>query len=115
MEREVAVAKDKVDVQALYAALSAKRQAEQMSWRQLAQKIGISASTMTRLAQGQRPDVDAFATLIRWLGLPAEQFITPSDTGVDEPDILIQIVPLLRARSDLSPSEIEYLEEIIGA
>jgi transcriptional regulator with XRE-family HTH domain len=109
------VAKETLDVAGLYAALSAKRRAEELSWRQLAQRIGISASTLTRLANGQRPDVDAFLTLVRWLGVPAEQFVAEEQESGRQPDLLVQLMPLLQARDDLAPKDKEYLEEILRA
>jgi transcriptional regulator with XRE-family HTH domain len=112
------VKESKLDVASLYAALSAKRRAQELSWRQVAQEIGISPSTLTRLANGQRPDVDAFITLIKWLGVPAEQFMVGSgDSKPDSgnPDILSQLLPLLHARTDLALKNREYLEEIIRA
>jgi len=110
------VPKGNVDVGALYAALDAQRQAVHMSWRQLAYKLDISPSTMTRMANGNRPDVDAFAALVQWLGIPAEQFMTDEDSEERaEPDLVAQMAPLLRARKDLDIKDIEYLEDLIRA
>jgi hypothetical protein len=32
-----------------------------------------------------------------------------------EPELLVQLAPLLRSRSDLSEEDVKYLEEVIGA
>jgi transcriptional regulator with XRE-family HTH domain len=109
-----------VNVAALYAALDAARTNKKLSWRQLAAQVGVSPSTMTRLANGHRPDVDAFAALVNWLNAPAESFMIDADNdgAVDrgaEPELLVQLAPLLRARSDLSEEDVAYLEEVIGA
>src|SRR5947208_2817870 len=66
-----------IDVEAFYAALDAQRQEEELSWREVARHLGISPSTLTRIAQGKRPDVDTFATLLRWLGMSADAFMRP--------------------------------------
>ena len=80
-----------VDVDALYAALNNKRQVANLSWRQLATALEVAPSTFTRMAQGLRPDVDTFATLLRWLNMPAEAFTrtTPGSEAIptdDEPE-----------------------------
>lgn len=105
-----------VDVRSLYAALDAARQQKGLSWRQLAKDIGVSASTISRMANGLKPDVTAFAAMTTWLRMSAESFYVgaggPTD---DEPDLVAQLVPLLRARKDLNAGDVAYLEEVIGA
>ena len=105
----------RLDTNALFAALDAKRQSRDLSWRQLAKEVGVSPSTMTRLANGQRPDVDAFAALVRWLGQPADSFLVTDETlPREEPDLVAQLAPLLRARSDLNEADAKYLEDLIA-
>jgi transcriptional regulator with XRE-family HTH domain len=62
------------DVDAFFAALDAHRQAKKRTWKQVAAETGVSASTLTRMAQGRKPDVDGLAALLRWSGLKAEDF-----------------------------------------
>ncbi|MGX4690704.1 helix-turn-helix domain-containing protein [Streptomyces sp. JNUCC 63] len=114
------MARTRVNVSALHAALDAARTARKLSWRQLAGAVGVSPSTMTRLANGHRPDVDAFAALVRWLGAPAESFMIDAEGEAEsqtpeEPELLVQLAPLLRARRDLGEDDVKYLEEVIGA
>ncbi|MFI1419329.1 helix-turn-helix domain-containing protein [Streptomyces sp. NPDC020731] len=115
------MARTRVNVAALYAALDAARTTRGLSWRQLAGQVGVSPSTMSRLANGHRPDVDAFAALVQWLSLPAESFmVDESGDGADvhsaeEPELLAQLAPLLRSRRDLGEDDVRYLEEVIGA
>ncbi|PBC69688.1 transcriptional regulator with XRE-family HTH domain [Streptomyces sp. TLI_235] len=113
------MARTRVNVDALYAALDAERDARTLSWRQLAGEVGISPSTLTRLRNGNRPDVDAFAALVRWLGSPAEVFMVEEDgrtaAPAAEPALVAQLAPLLRARSDLAEEDVRYLEDLIGA
>ncbi len=35
----------------------------------------MSASTLTRMAQGKRPDVDGLAALVAWSGLDADDYV----------------------------------------
>ncbi len=60
-----------------------------ISWRALAKEIGVSASLLSRISNGQKPDADGFATIVRWLGLPAEQFIDDDNETPATPDVLV--------------------------
>ncbi len=105
-----------VNVQSLHAALDAARSQRGMSWRQLAKEVGVSASTVSRMAQGLRPDVTAFAAMTTWLRMPAESFYVGAEPYSDlEPDLVASLGPLLRARSDLTEKDVSYLEDVIGA
>ncbi|MDO9455251.1 helix-turn-helix domain-containing protein [Nocardioides sp.] len=105
-----------VNVQSLHAALDAARTQRGISWRQLAKEINVSASTISRMAQGLRPDVTAFAAMTTWLRMPAENFYVGADTyGEQEPDLVASLGPLLRARTDLTEKDVSYLEDVIGA
>lgn len=107
----------RVDVQSLHSALNKAREGRGISWRQLAKDVGVSASTISRMANGLKPDVTAFAAMTRWLKMPAEDFYVggATETGDEQPDLVAQLVPLLRARKDLNTNDIEYLEDVIGA
>jgi transcriptional regulator with XRE-family HTH domain len=113
------MARTRIDVPALYGALDGARRSRGLSWRQLAAEVGCSPSTMTRLANGHRPDVDAFVALTRWLKMPAEQFTT-DDTDDDrpaneQPDLLAEVSALLRARKDLGDDEKAHLQDVFEA
>lgn len=108
-----------VDVVSLYAALDAARAAKSLSWRQLAGALDLSPSTLSRLANGFTPDTAAFTSMVTWLNIPAESFIksagTEDDLEREEPDLVAVLAPLLRARGDLKPEDIEHLEQLIGS
>lgn len=105
-----------VDVLALHAALDATRAARGLSWRQLAKELGVSASTISRMANGLRPDVTAFAAMTTWLNMSADDFIVGATRQDErEPELVAALAPLLRARRDLTETDVKYLEEIIGA
>jgi transcriptional regulator with XRE-family HTH domain len=106
-----------VNVSALYGALEDEKNTRHISWRQLARECHLSPSTLTRLANGHRPDVDAFAALVGWLGQPAEAFMTASSDqqAGREPDIVLSLAPLLRARKDLNDEDVEHLQVLFTA
>ncbi len=56
------------DSDAFYAALDGVRRARDLNWKEVAAQSGVSASTLTRMAQGKRPDVDGLAALCRVVG-----------------------------------------------
>ena len=108
-----------IDATLLYSTLDGARQERGLSWRALAKEIGVSPSLLSRLGNGLKPDTDGFATLVAWLGLPAEQFFAREDgqemTKADQPDLMAQLTPLLRAQKDLSETDVKYLQQIISA
>jgi len=106
-----------VDVEALYAALDGKRKAQETSWRDVARQLEISPSTFSRMAQGRRPDVDTFATLLRWLGMPAESFMrsTRKGSGAAEQEPVAMVSSYLRSARNIEPEDAEALEEIFRA
>ena len=102
------------DCDAFYEALDAQRQARQINWKQVAAESGVSASTLTRMAQGRRPDVDGLAALAAWSGLRADDFVRSHD---DRPDaeVLATIATHLRADQNLTPAAASALTEVIKA
>jgi transcriptional regulator with XRE-family HTH domain len=73
------VSSHKLDVRALYAALDVVRAHEDLSWRGLAEQVGVSPSTFSRMALGSRPDADALCTLVTWLRVPLDRFVIRED------------------------------------
>ena len=106
-----------LDVDALYVTLDSERRQRALSWRQLAQEAGVGASTLSRMAQGSRPDVDSFAALVHWLGLPAEQFMRHSDAepGRQAAAPAQAVASLLRADKNLDPDSAAAIDDILQA
>lgn len=102
------------DATAFYRALDAARQARKQNWKQVAAASGVSASTLTRMAQGKRPDVDGLAALAAWSGLNVDDFVR-SDDERPEPAPLAQITTYLRSDRNLSPEAATALDEMIKA
>lgn len=99
-----------LDADRLYAALDATRRTRGLQWRQVAKEAGISASTLTRMAQGKRPDVNGLAALVRWSGLDANDYLGASPS---HKDALTEISVLLRGDPSLSEEQAAALTTVI--
>jgi len=97
-----------------YTALDAVRQARRRNWKQVAAESGVSASTLTRMAQGKRPDVDGLAALAAWSGLNTDDFVRAEEER-PEPEPLAKIATYLRSDRNLSPEAATALDELIKA
>jgi transcriptional regulator with XRE-family HTH domain len=106
-----------VDVEALYGALDTKRRADGLSWRDVAAAVGVSASTLTRMAQGASPDVEGFGKMVRWLAVSADEFIArPQGRNPKKHEELLVVVSRhLRASKELDAKSAKALEGIIEA
>lgn len=102
------------DAQGFYEALNSTRIARDMNWRQVAQKSGIPASTLTRMAQGKRPDVDSLAALVSWSGLNADEFVKPKSER-PQPEALAMISTYLRSDPNLTKESAIALDELVKA
>jgi len=103
------------DAQAFHAALDSQRLALGMTWKEVAEESGVSASTLTRMSQGKRPDVDGLAALAKWSGLHVEMFIRSPDRARGKAESLAQITALLRADKSLSMESAAAIEQILKA
>jgi transcriptional regulator with XRE-family HTH domain len=104
--------KGSFDNAAFFAALDAKRAARRITWKQVAEETGVSASTLTRMAQGRRPDVDGLAALLRWSGLQAEAFMGAPDAKAEP---LSEMTALIYADHRLSAQNKSVLEHMLRA
>lgn len=103
------------DADAFYAAVDSVRQAKRKNWKQVAAEAGVSASTLTRMAQGKRPDVDGLAALVVWSGLDADDFVRRDDPARETAEPLAMISTYLRSDRNLSNEAAIALEELIRA
>jgi len=100
------------DSAAFYDALQATVSAREKNWKQVAAETGVSASTLTRMAQGRRPDAASLAALSAWAGLNPSDFVeAPYKRRGPEP--IAQISRLLRSDPNLDPSSATALDKII--
>lgn len=104
------------DVSALHSALDSERAARNLTWKDVSAESGVSASTLTRLSQGKRPDVDSLAALTSWLGISADRFMglrRRAAFGVSSS--LAQISTIIREDPNLNPEAATALDELVKA
>src|SRR5215470_2721031 len=97
VEKGGAMVGEHFDAAAFSAALDGVRETRKLNWKQVAAQSKVSASTLTRMAQGRRPDVDSLAKLLAWSGLKAESFIRGGTVSTKTPETLAMISTYLRA------------------
>ncbi|MDA8230650.1 MAG: helix-turn-helix transcriptional regulator [Magnetospirillum sp.] len=102
------------DGDAFYRALEATVEARRVTWKQVATATGVSASTLTRMAQGRRPDAASLAALSAWAGLNPSDFVD-APYRVAQPEPMVQISSLLRADPALDAEAAEAVEAIVRA
>ena len=103
------------DDTAFFDAIEARRQAENLSWRQLGRKLALSPSTFSRMARGRRPDVETFLRLLSWLDLPAETFmkdLTASTKQADQ-DTLTVIATALHSDPTIPTGGAGAIEQLL--
>ena len=102
------------DSGAFYAALDGERQARQYTWKRVAQESGVTASTLTRISQGKRPDVDGLAALAAWSGLDVDRFIKGKSVK-EEPEPLAVISSCLHSDPRLNVEAAVALDQMVKA
>jgi transcriptional regulator with XRE-family HTH domain len=93
-----------------FAALDGVRISKELNWKKVAEQAKVPASTLTRISQGRKPDVDTLAALCVWSGLRAEIFMAGAQTR-SEP--LAEMTALFRADPNLTNEGARALEAII--
>lgn len=80
--------------------------------RALASEIGVSASTLSRIEQGNLPDIDTYITLCEWLDVSTDFFVSkdPNQNVVTSSNIIAH----LRADKSLRPETAEALIQMIN-
>lgn len=67
------------DVAQFAKAVAGRLKHQRIDVRSAAQETGLSAATISRVARGSPPDVQSLATLLAWLQLPFEVFVSETD------------------------------------
>ena len=107
----VFVGVQRFDVKAFHAALDGVRQSRAMTWRQVARETGISASSLTSMAQGSRPDIDTVASLAAGANLDPATFFPKNN----EQSSLSMVTAYIHRDPSLSPEAASALEQVVRA
>jgi len=79
--------------------------------RTLAAEIGVSASTLSRIEQGNLPDIDTYLKLCQWLEVSPEFF---TKAKKNDEDAKVDVIAHLRADKTLPPNTAEALIQMIN-
>ena len=109
-----------VNTQELGRAIKRHREELKMSLRDVADEIGVSASTLSRIENGTgKPDADNIARITRWLDMPVDRVMSNRQVGDVEAVVYYpheatpEIVEAhLRADRNLSPETAKALSEL---
>lgn len=107
------MAAGKFDSDAFFAALDAHRIARKLTWKKVAEESDVPASTLTRMSQGRRPDVDSLSALCEWSGLQSENFVTSPKRKKAQPETLAKVTAHFRADPNLSEEAAKALETLL--
>ncbi len=105
--------KGQFDADAFFDALEKTRINKKITWKKVADDAGVSASTLTRMAQGKRPDVDTLAALAAWAGLRVDNFIQGGEPEKKPENVIEEVAALFRADPSLSPDAKSAIEAIV--
>jgi transcriptional regulator with XRE-family HTH domain len=102
------------DGDAFYRSLETTVSSRGLSWKQVAAETGVSASTLTRMAQGRKPDAASLAALSAWAGINPSDFVEapykPART-----ESITQISALLRTDPNLDAESADAVDAIVRA
>lgn len=100
------------DAEGFYAAIAATVVARGLTWKQVGRETGVSTTTLTRMAQGRRPDAASLAALSAWAGVNPADFVRLEITN-RQPEPLAKISALLRSDQRLKPEAARTLDVMI--
>lgn len=104
-----------VDLNRLSAYLRTKR--GNRGLREVADEIGgVSASTLSRIEQGNIPDLETYLRICKWLGVSADEFSKAAAPSAEKPvtkDLAEVIEAQLRAERKLSRSAINAISQVV--
>lgn len=91
-----------VTIQELGGALRARRVEQDLSLRDLENRINVSAATLSRIERGHQPDTEVIGKLAEWLGVNVTTAGDQASAIRTDEDLKNQIAVHLRANRRLS-------------
>jgi transcriptional regulator with XRE-family HTH domain len=100
------------DGEGFYRALAATVAARKLTWKQVSIETGVSPTTLTRMAQGRRPDASSLAILTSWAGLAIQDFVKMAKKP-RRPETAAMATALFRADPDLDEQAKRAMETVV--
>ncbi|MGE8452718.1 MAG: hypothetical protein ACN6OP_19285 [Pseudomonadales bacterium] len=101
------------NAEAFYRALAATVTARNVTWKAVSDETGVSATTLTRMAQSRKPDASSLAVLATWANLSINDFVTiPGRTQAD-PEPLAAATAIFGSDPRLTPAARQQMINVI--
>lgn len=105
----------KFDQSAFYAALDATRRQRGLTWKQVSEESGVSASTLARMSRGRGPDASGLAALVSWAELKLDDFVNKNNRiGGFEGNTIATVSAQFRADPNLTPEGADALTKLVA-
>lgn len=105
--------KTEFDLDSFYQALNEQRRISGFSWKKISDLTSLSPSTLTRMGQGSKPDIDGLVSLASWAKLDLSDFYHSGINQKTNREPLSEIRALLKADAKLQPRDVEILDALI--
>ncbi len=102
---------DRPNIPQLGAVLRQRRRERRLSLRDLADEIGVSLNTLSRVERGHIPDLVNFQRIVDWLDVPADAFLEPASMQTSTPGVIARH---LRADPRLSDQDAERIAALVA-
>lgn len=106
--------KNQFDADGFYNALKRSVEARKVEWKVVSQETGVSATTLTRMGQGRRPDAASLAALSAWAGINPANY-APVDVPRGPAPTMERVSLLFRQDEALSDNARQQLESIVAS
>src|SRR5215207_3309551 len=107
--RRGALVNDRPNISQLGVLLRQRRRERRRSLRDLADEIGVSLNTLSRVERGHVPDLVNFQRIVDWLDVPADAFLEPASSEASIPEVIARH---LRADPRLTDEDAERIEDM---
>ncbi len=103
------------DFNGFLSAVDSYRVKSNKSWRQVSKETGVSASSLTRMAQGKRLEIEGYMALSSWADLDLESYNRRPKIGEPRVNTADKVAALLRGDPKLTEEDAAHLESLIRA
>ena len=105
--------KQEFDAEGFYSALERSVRSRKVNWKDVSLQTGVSQTTLTRMAQGRRPDAASLAVLSAWAGINPANFVPGQMPRHTSTQTLEKVALLFRQDAQLSADAARKLEQIV--